>query len=255
MMFLKFLSKWRVLLLLVMFLGWRCPNIAAQISPDEEPVCPNLGCCEYDCCGIGTSWNDSLCIENVDSLGFDGTFPPDFEPECTDRICCECDCCSSETVYDYKTQACVASSLYTEFSLSMVLNENGITVLRHTDARFVRCTSDGVVETIVLYSPYNYQDFNGWIREPFPENSTFVWNPRPGPLCGRGFCKIQERGTLHYDAALDGSGANTAGFSCIRENDEWKPVFNGWKSMPWSLTPQNALIDYNFTVTFEPDIR
>jgi hypothetical protein len=45
---------------------------------DNREQCPVLGCCEYECCGKGTSWNKPIgyCVEDPDSPRLDSSFPP-----------------------------------------------------------------------------------------------------------------------------------------------------------------------------------
>jgi hypothetical protein len=78
---------------------------------DTGEQCPILGCCEYDCCGKGTSWNESIgyCVEDPGSPGFiDGSsFPPSFEDGCVDRVCCEENCCQENLLFDIATSFCV----------------------------------------------------------------------------------------------------------------------------------------------------
>ena len=78
----------------------------------EQQQCPVLGCCDFDCCGPGTSWDTTseYCVVDVSSEGFNGSFPSDFKRDCVERVCCEADCCDVNTFYDDDLRCCVEAA-------------------------------------------------------------------------------------------------------------------------------------------------
>jgi hypothetical protein len=85
--------------------------VALLALPVGGQECPGYGCCEFDCCGPGSTWVAPLCLPDPSSGGFDGTFPLDFDPGCVTRDCCEETCCDSGTTYDTFIQCCVADDV------------------------------------------------------------------------------------------------------------------------------------------------
>eukprot|EP00544_Gedaniella_sp_CCMP2646_P003253 CAMPEP_0202507420 /NCGR_PEP_ID=MMETSP1361-20130828/51714_1 /ASSEMBLY_ACC=CAM_ASM_000849 /TAXON_ID=210615 /ORGANISM="Staurosira complex sp., Strain CCMP2646" /LENGTH=229 /DNA_ID=CAMNT_0049141539 /DNA_START=1446 /DNA_END=2135 /DNA_ORIENTATION=- len=83
--------------------------VATCSGEGQELECPALGCCEFDCCGKGTSWDGSTqnCVLDPESPGFNGTFPPNFDFGCSLRACCEDMCCGEGTEYSQSIQCCV----------------------------------------------------------------------------------------------------------------------------------------------------
>lgn len=72
-----------VVLLLLLVKTWHgqestTSSLGIFVKGDNGEQCPFLGCCEYECCGKGTSWNKPIeyCVEDPDSPGFDSSFPP-----------------------------------------------------------------------------------------------------------------------------------------------------------------------------------
>lgn len=72
--------------------------------------CPLVGsCCTEDCCGKGTPWNSTYCVNDPDSPGFNGTYSADWDPGCVERLCCESTCCSPGQEFDETTGFCLPS--------------------------------------------------------------------------------------------------------------------------------------------------
>jgi hypothetical protein len=80
-----------VVLLLLLVKTWHGQETMTSslgiFKGDNGEQCPVLGCCEYECCGKGTSWNKPIgyCVEDPDSPGFDSSFPPACEDGCMMR--------------------------------------------------------------------------------------------------------------------------------------------------------------------------
>lgn len=90
-----------------------------NLVQDEEDngVCSLLkACCVEDCCGSGTSWDNSIgrCALDPNSSGFQGAHSPDYNSTCRPIdgwACCEGDCCGEDTVYDTSIDYCVPPNL------------------------------------------------------------------------------------------------------------------------------------------------
>eukprot|EP00545_Synedropsis_sp_CCMP1620_P009440 CAMPEP_0119007678 /NCGR_PEP_ID=MMETSP1176-20130426/3173_1 /TAXON_ID=265551 /ORGANISM="Synedropsis recta cf, Strain CCMP1620" /LENGTH=388 /DNA_ID=CAMNT_0006959871 /DNA_START=324 /DNA_END=1490 /DNA_ORIENTATION=+ len=65
------------------------------------------GCCEEDCCGVGTTWVSPNCIPNPSSLGFQSYAVDYARFGCHTRVCCEDDCCGAGTSYATSINYCV----------------------------------------------------------------------------------------------------------------------------------------------------
>jgi len=115
-----FLAKWHRVLLIGTAVSSSIrgtaasPFGAAVRTLPELDECPLVAmCCDEDCCGQGTSWDqDSLyCILDLTSEGFNGSYTESWMPGCIERVCCNADCCSSGTTYEEDTASCVSSLL------------------------------------------------------------------------------------------------------------------------------------------------
>lgn len=89
----------------------------------EENDCLVLGCCEDDCCGVGTSWDIRAlqCVPAPGSPGYDGIPLPGYQSGCALRSCCEVNCCGDGTFYNTDIECCMPAAAPTECT---VLSEN-----------------------------------------------------------------------------------------------------------------------------------
>ncbi len=64
-------------------------RITLTAGGDEQQQCPVLGCCDFDCCGPGTSWDTTseVCILDFSSESFNGSFPSYYKKGCLHRTC------------------------------------------------------------------------------------------------------------------------------------------------------------------------
>ena len=76
-------------------------------NPGSTGECIMPDCCEEDCCGTGTSWDNTNCIVDGSSGGFDGEHSEGYDPGCCPRVCCESDCCGNGTYYDLYSDYCI----------------------------------------------------------------------------------------------------------------------------------------------------
>lgn len=88
-------------------------QITLMAGGDEQQQCPMLGCCDFDCCGPGTSWDPTreVCILDFSSKGFNRSFPSYYKKGCIKRVCCEDNCCDIDTFYDVDLQCCVEAEI------------------------------------------------------------------------------------------------------------------------------------------------
>lgn len=79
-----------------------------QVSGQLEEECLLLGCCDEDCCALGTYWEPDVgrCFAVEAAPGFE-KYDPDHQFGCAARECCEDDCCWDGTVYDESVKCCV----------------------------------------------------------------------------------------------------------------------------------------------------
>ena len=110
------------------------PVIRAQDTTNSSAAtlgqgqCFVFDCCEDDCCGPGTEWDDdgsTGCLPNQRSLGWRGSFSNSdgYRPGCVkERVCCEENCCATGTTYDATDGHCVPSA---GLPLNPVVGTNG----------------------------------------------------------------------------------------------------------------------------------
>jgi hypothetical protein len=81
----------------------------------SEDDCIAYQCCEDECCGPDTSWDDEIlyCVPDPGSLGFQGIFATEFVPICEVKVCCEDFCCFDGTYYDPSISCCLPITIPT----------------------------------------------------------------------------------------------------------------------------------------------
>lgn len=83
--------------------------INAQQQPPDD--CPLFDCCEFECCGPGTSWDGMKCAYDMISDGWNGFEPPPLAMDvCSTRTCCEDGCCDDDARVEYLIGACRGAS-------------------------------------------------------------------------------------------------------------------------------------------------
>lgn len=98
--------------ILVMALLGMC-KLSTSFTGEDD--CIAYQCCEDECCGPDTSWDDGLlyCVPDQGSIGFLGVFATDFAPMCGEKVCCEDSCCFKGTYYDPSIQYCLPLTIPT----------------------------------------------------------------------------------------------------------------------------------------------
>lgn len=87
------------------------PSAVFVFAQSEEEDCPLIPvCCEEDCCGVGTTYENGSCVVDPASPGWTGTYSIGYEFGCAIRACCEAACCPPGTVYYVPTALCVPTA-------------------------------------------------------------------------------------------------------------------------------------------------
>lgn len=89
-------------------------KLSTSFGSDDD--CIAYQCCEDECCGPDTRWDDDIlyCVHNPGSLGYLEMFATDVVPVCAVKVCCEDSCCFDGTYYDPSSQCCLPLTIPTE---------------------------------------------------------------------------------------------------------------------------------------------